>query len=123
MGYKFLGTTGNDYGSSDFYFDSHGSPKSLKKGDWVDPEDIEYMRTYHPNLIEEIPGEGPEEPASDDDGTGGTILQFRVYTGGRPPTPPEGTYKMYMKPDGKIYVLGPDGRELLVEFEEFIQGW
>jgi hypothetical protein len=123
MGYKFIGQDNTGYGTSEFYFESHGSPKSLRPGEWIDPEDLDYFRTNHPLLIQEFPGEGPEEPSEGDDSVSGTVLQFRVFTGGRPTVPPQGTYKMYVKPDGKIYVLGPDGRELLVEFEEFIQGW
>ena len=124
MGYRFLGDGGTDYGSNDFYFDSHGSPKSLKSGDWIDAEDIEYMRVNHPNWIQEIPGEGPGSSEIEDGGEEGTTVDFRVFSqSGRPPIPPVGTFRMFMRTDGKLYVLNSEGRDMPLRFDALTQTW
>jgi hypothetical protein len=122
MGYKFVGENSTDYGTSEFYFASHGSPKSLRSGDWIDVEDIDYMVQYHPALILEVPGEGPGSSTTDGS-TEGTTVDFKVFTSGRPPIPPAGTYRMFMRGDGKLYVLNSEGRDMPLEFDAFRQTW
>ena len=120
MGYKFMGSV-TAYGDSGFFFDSQGSPKMLKHGDWIDSEDIAYFLEYHPDIIQEFPGEGPERPAQGTGATGPTIIEFNAFVTGRPDVPPPGTYYMYMKGDGKVYLLGPDGRERFFDIDQFTQ--